>query len=477
MASGLGRSFAIVHPQATHRVLGRAVLCAALIGPVSAATDGGSPAKSDAVTTTLIKASRVILRPGKVEENTSVLVQDGKIVAIGANLTAPEGAREIEGAVVCAGFIDAWSSFGVDAEALRDERVSAASLATDAWDPFVDERFRMEVLRGGVTSLRVGLAPNAKVGGVGAVVRMHPRIADQRAIVLADACISLGVGITRGSRGIDPFDRLADVDRALGAVGDGWSYLQDKVEYKHELEAWQKTVADKEKELEENAKKAKKDREKEKGDAEKAGKEFKEKAYKEDKRPKPPRFDDDKEVLARAANGELPVVVEVHRALELRSLLEGAEKYDRARWIVAGGSEATPFAERFAELGITILVAPAPMGQFRTDETREADPSLAGRLAEAGVKVLIGSGAERALGSRDLVIAAQIAIGNGLPREKAFEALTLGAARAFDVADRIGSIEVGKDADLLVLDGEPLLAATRVRYVLSGGDLVITPEN
>ncbi|MBI5432940.1 MAG: amidohydrolase family protein [Planctomycetes bacterium] len=425
----------------------------------------------------MIRAEKVIIRPGRIEEKTSVLVQDGKIVAIGANLTAPEGAREIEGKVVCAGFIDAWSTFGVDEAALRDERVSAASMTSDALNPYVDERYRLEILRAGVTALRVGVAPNGKVGGVGAVIRNHPRRSEHDVVLLKDACVALGVGITRGARGMDPFDRLADVDRALGALGDGLSYLQDKVEYKHELEAWQKTIAEKEKELDENAKKAKKDREKEKSEAEKAGKEFKEKAYKEDKRPKAPRWDDDKEVLARAANGELPVVIEAHRAIELRSLLEGAEKYDRVRWVLAGASDAADFAEELAERKILVLVVPMPLGQFRADEQHDADPSLPGRLAEAGVQLLIGSGSERALGSRDLPILAQIAIGNGLPREQAFEALTLGAARAFDVSQRIGSVEVGKDADLLVLDGEPLVAGTRVRYVLSGGDLVITPEN
>ncbi|MCC7169681.1 MAG: amidohydrolase family protein [Planctomycetes bacterium] len=453
-----------MHPQA----ICWAAICAVLGAPASAYGDGS---------TTLIKAEKVIVRPGKIEEKTSVLVQDGKIVAIGANLTAPEGAREIEGKVVCAGFIDAWSTFGVDEAALRDERISAASMTSDALNPYVDERYRLEILRAGVTALRVGVAPNGKVGGVGAVIRNHPRSSERDVVLLKDACVTLGVGVTRGARGMDPFDRLADVDRALGALGDGLSYLQDKVEYKHELEAWQKSIADKEKELDENAKKAKKDREKEKSEAEKAGKEFKEKAYKEDKRPKAPRWDDDKEVLARAANGELPVVIEAHRAIELRSLLEGADKYDRVRWILAGASDAADFAEQLAEHEIPVLIVPMPLGQFRADEQRDADPSLPGRLNEAGVRLLIGSGPERALGSRDLPILAQLAIGNGLPREKAFEALTLGAARAFDVSQRIGSVEVGKDADLLVLDGEPLVAGTRVRYVLSGGDLVITPEN
>ena len=65
----------------------------------------------------------------------------------------------------------------------------------------------------------------------------------------------------------------------------------------------------------------------------------------------------------------------------------------------------------------------------------------------------------------------------GLDRQVAFEALTLGAARALDVADRIGSLETGKDADVLVLDGEPLVSTTRVRFVLAGGRVVVTPED
>lgn len=465
-----------MYPQALYWSALCAVLSAAVpaFGQADAKATEPRPAAGGA---TLIRAQKLFVRPGKVEEDTAVLVQDGKIVAIGAHLSAPEGAREIEGQVVCAGFIDAWSTFGLDEAALRDERVSAATRSVDAWDPFVDDRWRREMLRAGVTALRVNAAPNGKVGGVGAIVRTHPDLDDRRAVLLPDACVALGVGITRGSRGLDPFERVADVDRALGALGDGLSYLQDKLEYKSELEAWQKAISEKDKELDENAKKAKKDREKEKAEAEKAGKEFKEKAYKEDKRPKAPRFDEDKEALARAANGELPVVIEAHRAIELRSLLEGVQKYERVRWILAGASEALAVAEQLAERRVPVLVSPVPLGRFRPDEQREAEPALAGRLAEAGVPILIGSGVGSALGSRDLPLVAQLAIGAGLPREKAFEALTLGAARAFDVADRIGSVEIGKDADLLVLDGEPLAMGTSVRYVLSAGDLVITPEN
>ncbi len=435
-----------------------------------------TPSEPQPATAVFIQADRLITRPGEVIEHGNVVVKNGKIVAIGVGLTAPEGARVIQGKVVCAGFIDPWASFGLDEEAVHDERAGAATQSADAWDPYLDRRFRSEVLRAGVTSMRVQAGAAAKVAGLGAFVRNHTQIVDQRVVLLRDSCLSMNVGVTRGGRGLDLFDRVADVERALGAFGDGLSYLQDKIEYKHDLETWQKTITDKQKELDDGFKKAKKDREKDEADAKKNGKEFKEKSYKEDKRPKAPRFDADKEVLARAANGEIPVVVEVHRSIELRSLLEGSEKYDRLRLILAGATDALSCVDQIKARRIPVMVAPQPLGKARALEQRRSDPALAAQLVAGGATILIGSGGDDELASRDLPLMAEIAIGYGLDRDVAFEALTLGAARAFDLADRIGSIEVGKDADLQVLDGEPLISTSRVQYVLSAGDVVITPE-
>ena len=91
--------------------------------------------------------------------------------------------------------------------------------------------------------------------------------------------------------------------------------------------------------------------------------------------------------------------------------------------------------------------------------------------------MLLGTGGANAGASRDLPLLAELAIGNGLDREKALEALTLGAAGALDAADRLGSVERGKDAELLVLDGDPLVGTTNVRYVISNGRVVVTPED
>ena len=122
------------------------------------------------------------------------------------------------------------------------------------------------------------------------------------------------------------------------------------------------------------------------------------------------------------------------------------------------------------------LRRPQPIGANALPEMERHDLALAGRLQAAGVTVLLGSGARNPFGARELPLLAELAIGNGLDRQAAFSALTIGAARAFDLDGRIGSVELGKDADLLVLDGEPLAGQTRIQYVLSGGDVVITPE-
>jgi imidazolonepropionase-like amidohydrolase len=417
----------------------------------------------------------VVVRPGEVLEDAAVLVQDGRIVAVGSGIDTPEGAEEITGKVVCAGFVDVWSSFGILSDSVGELRSSHGTRTADALDPYVDARVRTEILRAGVTAFRLQAGGQAAQAGVGAFVRNHPTRSVGEATLLEDCCLSVSVGITRQGRGVDTFDRIAEVDKVSGALSDGLAYLKAHNEYKYELEEWQKAIAEKEKELEKDFKKAKKDREKDEKKAEEDGKEYKPKKYKEDKKPKQPRYDADKEVLGRVANGELPFIVEAHRAAELRNVLAATEDFDRLRLILAGGTEAMSVADELAKREIPVIVWPQPLGTVRSDELEQADLALAGRLQEAGVTVLLGSGASSYSQTRDLPLLASLAVGHGLERDKALEALTLGAARALDVGDRIGSLERGKDADLLVLDGEPLSSTSRVLYVVSGGDLVVTP--
>jgi len=417
-----------------------------------------------------IRAKKLYARPDRVLEGVGILIEGGRVAAIGAELSAPKDVRKLEADVVCAGFIDGWSSFALDPTSFSDERITPASSALDAVDPYVDARWEREIAGAGVTSYRLQPSVSTRVGGLAALLRVHPGRRASESVLLGDC--SVGLSLTAG-RGGDVFERAAQVERVGGAIAEGWSYLEEKNEYKHELAEWEKKIAEKHKELDEGFKKAKKDREKAQSEAKDKGGEFKEKEYKEDKKPKPPRYDEDKEVFARVANGELPLVVEAHSAVQIRALLAAAERFKRARIVLAGASEAAAFAEELAERRIAVLLAPTPLGYYRDSLRANADLSLASVLDEAGVEVLFGSGGMGGVASRDLPLLASLAVGHGLRPASALAALTTRPARVFDVAGRVGAVEIGRDADLVLFDGEPFAAATKVKYVLCGGDLVV----
>lgn len=483
-----------------HTLMGRlasTLVVGALVPVVHALPIGEGPDASSASTTKpsetiFVRGEHVITRPGQVIDGASLIVKNGRIVAIGKDLAKPDGAREISGTWVCAGFIDPWAAIGLGADVLSESSSTPATRTVDGLDVFEGDHLRRDALRAGVTAVRVQVGPTARVGGIGAVVRLVPGVRGPESIVQAESNVWMTIGLSQGgqpsfdsngdfagfgARPMDPFERVESVDRLVQMIQGGKNYLVQKNEYKHELEAWKKAIAEKEAELEKDAKKAKKDREKAEKDATEKGKKFEEKKYKEDKKPTAPRVDEDSEVLARVADGALPLIVHANRVSEIRALLSGSESLERMRWMLAGGSEATYLAAQLAERRVPVLVMPVPMGRGRPDEFEAHDLGLAGRLHRAGVDVLLGTGGVDPAATRDLPLLAGLAIGAGLDRQVAFEALTLGAARALDVADRIGSLETGKDADVLVLDGEPLVSTTRVRFVLAGGRVVVTPED
>jgi imidazolonepropionase-like amidohydrolase len=293
-------------------------------------------------------------------------------------------------------------------------------------------------------------------------------------ILLEDSNAAAGLGLSSRGKPTDVFARISAVDKLVSDINSGRDYAMGLAKYAHQLEAWNKTIAEAEAKLEKDFKKAQKDRDKEIAEAKEKGKEFKEEKYKEDKRPKPPKPDAEDAVMARVASGELPLVVTIHRAAEMRELLKGTAKFKRLRLVIAGGTEAEAVSDELAARSIPVIVRPIPLGANRPDEYSGHDLALAGRLADAGVRVLLGSSGG---GSADLPLLASLAIGHGLDRDKALAALTTEVARTFDLSGELGSLRPGRRADLLVLDGEPLLPTTTVRYALSAGRVLISPDS
>ncbi len=455
-----------------------AALAACTLGPLSQAAHGATSTFEDKPL--FLTAKRVIVRPGHVLENASVIVVDGKITAVGTDLEAPEGAEAIQGEVICAAFMDPWSTAGLDASSVSSTNVNAATMAADALDPYGQSAVLDQLAEAGVLLTRSQIGLTADVGGMGAVLRTA-----NAEVVLEDASISAAVGAVRassqgfGARGfsfgppkIDPIDRLAQIDKLVSALAAGQKYALDTAKYNEDLAEWNKAITEKEKELNDDFKKAKKARDKKVKDAEEDGKELKEKKYKEDKRPRAPRFDANKAAFARAVQGEVPFVVHAERALEIRDILRSTKPYTRLRLVIAGGTSALACKTELAERNVTIIVAPSPADAG--GPVGELDPglALAAELDAAGVNVLIGTGGASALASRDLPLLAALAVGHGLDRDAALRAVTSGPASVFDVADQVGSVKRGLAADLLVLSGDPLSSSSRVLAAISGGSVV-----
>ncbi len=452
---------------AAFTVAGLASVSSALASPVLATSFQEPEAQeTHAAPVLLLKADRILVRPGLELEGASVLVRDGRIAAVGEGLEAPEGATVVEGAVITAGFLDAWSALGVDPQALNDGSASPATRTADALDPFGSDHTRLQALNAGITSYRVQAGLSSMLSGQGAVVRNSPVLDLEDSVILEDAVLHSRVGSG------DVFQRLDGIEKVFSALEGGRKYRESEAEYEVELAKWVAQIAEEEEELEKDFKKAKKKRDEDMEEAEEEGDEFKEKRYKEDRKPRAPRLDRDAAVMGRVADGELAMVFEINEGPELRYFLERLEDFPRLRPILAGASDAAELASELAEAGVPVLLQPSIASS--TEDQRERGLGLAGVLAKHGVTVLFGSGGRNPLVSAELPLLAALAVGHGLSREDALAALTTAPAQALDVDRRVGSVVRGKDADLLIWSGDPFESTSRLIGVVSGGELTAT---
>lgn len=168
-----------------------------------------------------------------------------------------------------------------------------------------------------------------------------------------------------------------------------------------------------------------------------------------------PRHDLDPrlETLLPAIDGKLPVFVFADRLAQIRAALAWA-KDENLKIVIAGGRDAWRAAPELAAAGVPVVLDPVIGLPTRTDEPYDAPYAAPGILSKAGVRVAISEGDSSFV--RNLAHHASVAMAYGMPRDKALEAITLEPARILGIADRVGSIEPGKDATLFVSDRDVL---------------------
>jgi len=193
--------------------------------------------------------------------------------------------------------------------------------------------------------------------------------------------------------------------------------------------------------------------------------------------PTDPGYNPRMEAVLPVLRREVPAVVHADRAPEIRSAISLASLYD-LRLVLTGGVEAHRFADELAALGAGVILGNS--GSYASDIRGGGEgwsveaPAI---LTRAGVKVAFyGPGASRRaspigrLGGEPILNSAW-AFRNGVPEVEALRMATLNAAEMLDMDDRIGSIEVGKDADFVILEGHPFDYRVLPRRVFVDGRL------
>lgn len=177
------------------------------------------------------------------------------------------------------------------------------------------------------------------------------------------------------------------------------------------------------------------------------------------------------EALARVVKGELPLIVMANDDRDIKNTVEFADK-QKLKVIIAGGGEAWKVKDLLKQKNIPVILRPTQTLPQEEDDPYDRPFTVPGELHAAGVKIAFAT--FNSSDSRTLPYEAANAVPYGLPWEEALKAITLYPAQILGVADRLGTVEVGKMANLIVTDGDPLSIPTQVRYLFIQGQLTST---
>ncbi|MCX8160605.1 MAG: amidohydrolase family protein [Candidatus Saccharicenans sp.] len=387
-----------------------------------------------------IKAGKILTMAGPVLDNGLILIENGKIKAIGRDIKLPEGAAiidEPEGWVL-PGLIDAQSSLGLvdetgrsENEELSDPNVAQLNVI-DGLNPF-DKRIA-QARAAGITAALVSPGRRSVIGGQMAAVRLRGQTADEM-ILLSPAGMKFSIGEgpkqAFGEKGRLPSTRMGNVYVIRQA-------LLEAREYAEKWSGYEKKLAE--------AKKAKK------GLADIQA----------------PKRDLKLEALARVVKGELKAFIECYRMDDIGAALRLVDEFG-LKAVLVGCAEGYLLAEEISRRKIPVIVGPFGIGPKRT-ETERVEISNAAKLHRAGVKVVLQSEVQYGLGTlEELPLVAALAVRGGLPEDEALKAITINAAEVIGVGARLGSLEPGKEADLVIFSGHPFDYRTRVKRVLIAG--------
>ncbi len=187
-----------------------------------------------------------------------------------------------------------------------------------------------------------------------------------------------------------------------------------------------------------------------------------------------PRHDHDVkwDAMVKALKGEIPVIIECTALNQMTAALRFCDQQGLKKVMLMGGADADKIADELKARDIAVICDATYQLPRRSWEPYDQEMNLPARLWKAGVRFCLTDGGSDGMNTRNLPYHAAYAVAYGLPRDEALKSVTLYPAQLLGVGDRLGSIEVGKIADLMVTTGDPLEESTQVEQVYIGGKAV-----
>ncbi len=364
-------------------------------------------------------------------ENGTVLITDGTITAVGTDLELPAGVEVVDaaGSWVLPGFVESHAHVGVheegngwagsDTNELTDP-VGARFRALDAINP-ADQGFS-DALAGGITTAVIKPGSGNPIGGQTVAVKTWGRIVDE--MLLAQPCSmksALGENPKRvyGDKKQLPSTRLG----VAAVIRDALLRTQDYIARRDHAAAENKPFS---REL-------------------------------------------DLEALAQVLEDGLPWCQHSHRADDIATAIRLADEFGY-RLVVNHGTEGHLIADVLAEREIPVIIGPLFTSRSKV-EVNQRHLRNPGLLAAAGVKIALTTD-HPVVPINFFVYQAILSVKEGLDRDTALRAMTINPAEILGLDARVGSLEVGKDGDVVIWDGDPLEIMSRARTVIMEGRVV-----
>ena len=378
-------------------------------GPARGQTDPG---------VVVIRGATIHTAAGAPIRNGTVLIKDGKIVALGDNVPIPAGARIIEaaGRHLIPGMIDNHSHIGAKSTDLNDSPmvVGPQHRFIDALD-LGDSDWKDAVL-GGVTTIVTGPGSGENVSGMAIVIKTFGDQLDRRLLLEKG-----GMKFAMGAKSRDRYPTTT-----MGVAANLRQYLIKTQEYLAAQKKWED----------------------------------------DGRKGSPPARDLGFEAMADVLTKKTYVRAHVHAATDVMTLVRLKDEFG-FDLTLHHSTEAYKVAPELAKRGISAVVL--PLGpRIGVAEDAMAGPYV---LWKAGVKIAMHTDAP-VISQKWLRLCAALAMRYGIPEEEALKMVTRNAAEIARVGDRVGSIEIGKDADLVLFDGPWFEPRSRVDLVIGDGKVI-----